>query len=325
MQLSDIRLPSVDKSALSNDQKLQQVLEYMMQLNKKLQFVLQNLDEDNLSTEMARTVTEMKAAAAEIEHTVRDEEFSSYVKQTARELAARVQKDEVIASVNMSPEEIRISAPKISLEGLVTVNGYFRVNEDGAMEATGGKIAGWTIGRGALYTGQNTAAIAPALYLGTENLLKATAIAGSAARKDWRVKIAANYGVTGDGSLYAENGYFRGSVEAGKIKYSVDESGRDAGTFNGGGITIHSIYHTSVAPNTLTQDEMEQAYQTLKANVATYGRMLSGSASITRLSCSAFSAETANVSEGLTVSGRTLGFTTMTDGSGRSQKVVVWW
>ena len=276
MQLGDIRLPSVDKNTLSNDQKLQQVLEYMMQLNKKLQFVLRNLDEDNLSTEMAQTVTEMKAAAAEIEHTVRDEEFSSYVKQTARELEARVQKDEVIASINMSPEEIKISAPKISLEGLVTVNGYFKIKTDGTMEATGGKIAGWTIGQGALYTGQNTAEIAPTLYLGTANLLKATAIAGSTARKDWRQKIAANYGVTSDGSLYAENGYFRGSVEAGKIKYNVDESGRNAGTFNGGGITINTIYNTRVAPNTLTQDEMELEYQELKADVATIKNLFVG-------------------------------------------------
>lgn len=270
MQLGDIRLPNVDKNTLSNDQKLQQVLEYMMQLNKKLQFVLRNLDEDNLSTEMAQTVTEMKAAAAEIEHTVRDEEFSSYVKQTARELEARVQKDEVIASINMSPEEIKISAPKISLEGLVTVNGYFKIKEDGTMEATGGKIAGWTIGQGALYTGQNTAEIAPTLYLGTANLLKATAIAGSTARKDWRQKIAANYGVTSDGSLYAENGYFRGSVEAGKIKYNVDESGRNAGTFNGGGITINSI----------GDDRLEISYarkadfDTLSATVASIETML---------------------------------------------------
>lgn len=282
MQLGDIRLPNVDKNTLSNDQKLQQVLEYMMQLNKKLQFVLRNLDEDNLSTEMAQTVTEMKAAAAEIEHTVRDEEFSSYVKQTARELEARVQKDEVIASINMSPEEIRISAPKISLEGLVTVNGYFKIKTDGTMEATGGKIAGWTIGQGALYTGQNTAEIAPTLYLGTANLLKATAIAGSTARKDWRQKIAANYGVTSDGSLYAENGYFRGSVEAGKIKYNVDESGRNAGTFNGGGITI----------NTVTPEQLDREYASalevgnLQATVADIQRLISGSATIDYLSVS---------------------------------------
>ena len=185
----------------------------------------------------------------------------------------------MIASINMSPEEIKISAPKISLEGLVTVNGYFKIKEDGTMEATGGKIAGWTIGQGALFTGQNTAEIAPILYLGTANLLKATAIAGSAARKDWRQKIAANYGVASDGSLYAENGYFRGSVEAGKIKYNVDESGRNAGTFNGGGITI----------NTVTPAQLDREYASalevgnLQATVADIQQLLAGNGSISSL------------------------------------------
>lgn len=42
--------------------------------------------------------------------------------------------------------------------------------------------------------------------------------------------------ITPDGKLYAENGYFRGSVSAGRIEY-----GGDDGYFNGGGITSGSI------------------------------------------------------------------------------------
>lgn len=42
--------------------------------------------------------------------------------------------------------------------------------------------------------------------------------------------------ITPDGKLYAENGYFRGSVSAGRIDY-----GGDDGYFNGGGITSGSI------------------------------------------------------------------------------------
>ena len=42
--------------------------------------------------------------------------------------------------------------------------------------------------------------------------------------------------ITPDGNLYAENGYFRGNVSAGRIDY-----GGDDGYFNGGGITSGSI------------------------------------------------------------------------------------
>ena len=42
--------------------------------------------------------------------------------------------------------------------------------------------------------------------------------------------------ITPTGNLYAENGYFRGSVSAGRIDY-----GGDDGYFNGGGITSGSI------------------------------------------------------------------------------------
>lgn len=53
--------------------------------------------------------------------------------------------------------------------------------------------------------------------------------------------------ITPDGNLYAENGYFRGSVRAGMIDY-----GGDDGYFNGGGISTGSIYGSRLVDNTVS-------------------------------------------------------------------------
>lgn len=53
--------------------------------------------------------------------------------------------------------------------------------------------------------------------------------------------------ITPTGNLYAENGYFRGSVRAGMIDY-----GGDDGYFNGGGISTGSIYGSRLVDNTVS-------------------------------------------------------------------------
>jgi hypothetical protein len=53
-----------------------------------------------------------------------------------------VSKDGVIASINASPEEVKIAATNITLEGIVTANNYFKILEDGSMEAANGKFSG---------------------------------------------------------------------------------------------------------------------------------------------------------------------------------------
>lgn len=46
-------------------------------------------------------------------------------------IAAKVSRGAVVAEINMSPEQVKIAADKIALEGLVTVNGGFQVDENG--------------------------------------------------------------------------------------------------------------------------------------------------------------------------------------------------
>ena len=53
-----------------------------------------------------------------------------------------VDKANIISCINQTPESITIQANKISLEGLITANGGFKVLEDGSVETINGKFSG---------------------------------------------------------------------------------------------------------------------------------------------------------------------------------------
>ena len=53
--------------------------------------------------------------------------------------------------------------------------------------------------------------------------------------------------ITPTGNLYAENGYFRGSVSAGRIDY-----GGDDGYLDGSGLASHSVYGSEIGYNTIS-------------------------------------------------------------------------
>lgn len=106
---------------------------------------------------------------------------------------------------------------------------------EGEIRATSGSIGGFTIKDGYLCTngqdwgGSNSTGI----YVGPEGIQCGSASAG--------VKL------TSDGNLYAENGYFRGSVRAKMIDY-----GGEDGYFSGGGISSGSIVGNRLSANTVS-------------------------------------------------------------------------
>lgn len=53
-----------------------------------------------------------------------------------------VDKANIVSCINQTPESITIQANKISLEGLITANGGFKVLEDGSVETINGKFSG---------------------------------------------------------------------------------------------------------------------------------------------------------------------------------------
>lgn len=73
-------------------------------------------------------------------------EMNSAITQTANsinlEVSKKVDEDEVIAAINLTSEEAKINAEKITLEGTVTANENFKVLEDGSIEAVNGKFTG---------------------------------------------------------------------------------------------------------------------------------------------------------------------------------------
>lgn len=79
-------------------------------------------------------------------------ETRSEVRKTADEInlevSKKVNQDEVIASINLSPEEIKILAKNLQLEGFTSINGNFTIDEEGNMICNNATIKGTTIANG---------------------------------------------------------------------------------------------------------------------------------------------------------------------------------
>lgn len=73
-------------------------------------------------------------------------EMNSAITQTANsinlEVSKKVDEDEVIAAINLTSEEAKINAEKITLEGIVTANENFKILTDGSIEAVNGSFSG---------------------------------------------------------------------------------------------------------------------------------------------------------------------------------------
>lgn len=72
-------------------------------------------------------------------------QLSSQLMITDESISTKVSKAEVVSEINQSAEEIKINAGKISLEGLVTANKNFVIDENGSMECNNAKIKGTAI------------------------------------------------------------------------------------------------------------------------------------------------------------------------------------
>ena len=73
-------------------------------------------------------------------------ELNTAITETSEEInltvSKKVDKNEVISSINQSAEKVNIKANKIGLEGLVTANKHFKIDEKGSMEAVDGTFSG---------------------------------------------------------------------------------------------------------------------------------------------------------------------------------------
>lgn len=84
-------------------------------------------------------------------------------------VSKKVGSDEIISKINQSAEEVLVKASKISLNGAVTANSNFKINEDGSAETKALKVTGGslTIGNNCEITNKGDVfALSPKFYSG---------------------------------------------------------------------------------------------------------------------------------------------------------------
>lgn len=126
---------------------------------------------DTADTAISRiTVAEGSITSEVARAKAAEESLSSSITQTADSISSKVSKGSVISEINQSSESVTIKASKINFNGLVTANSYFKILTNGSMEATSGKIGGWTIASTYLKAGSITLKSTGVIQIGNVTL-----------------------------------------------------------------------------------------------------------------------------------------------------------
>lgn len=116
---------------LNNLDDLSKIKSYLFRFTEELRYMFNNLDPQENFSEMARLTM------------VTDGERQASIEASLDAIRLNyVSKNGIVSAINLSEELIQIEASKIKLEGVVTVNGNFKVGLDGSIEATNGKFSG---------------------------------------------------------------------------------------------------------------------------------------------------------------------------------------
>ena len=110
---------------------IKKVQDYLIKLDRNLKYMFANLDPEDNYSDQARLIY------------VADQERQASIEVSLEQISLNyVSKNGVVSAINLSDENIQISAEKIRLEGVVTVNGNFKVGLDGSIEANNGFFKG---------------------------------------------------------------------------------------------------------------------------------------------------------------------------------------
>lgn len=133
----------------------------------------------------------------------------------------------------------------------------FGVDSEGNIYAAGGRIGGWHIGmdtnRSLYYENQIPGATTTNLVISSGSEVNTNSIAGSGTNENWFLSAGQKFGVTTDGTLYANNANIRGTIYVGNDVSSLDNAVR-IGT-NGivlGNIRGFHIFMDAQDPNSNT-------------------------------------------------------------------------
>lgn len=253
MDLSWMSLPNIDESSLDDAGERRKILEYLYSLNEQLRYVLMNLDESNFSEEFKETL-DMTSDVAALTQRVEDAEAGvvSVRKQTAEGFSQTVRKDQIISAINQSAELVQIMANKINLNGYVSINGAFSIDENGYMHAqNGGQIGNWLITQNGLQSSNYSVVLN-----GLTGAISGSAISGGsitgAAISGGTVSGATVSGSTVvGGTIMGASGYFSGILGSQNNGWMFDgynctllQNGVATVTLNGSTITLSGSYST---------------------------------------------------------------------------------
>ena len=125
--------------------------------------------------------------------------------------------------------------------------------------------------------------------------------------------------ITPTGNLYAENGYFRGSVSAGQIQYGYNpDDGKYNGYFNGEGLESRSVSGLEIKESTVTTTNTNGGINTSLGYADYSNEVFSGSKTV-----SVLKAVGITVTD-ITIDGHDAFWRPITDGNGITQHVVVY-
>lgn len=179
----------------------------LIQLNHdRLDLTTKYFTEDYLNERISKIEVEQESINLEVGKKLNSEEF------TGANILLEVNKDESNATIN---------ADKINLNGVVTANNTFKINTDGSMEATGGKIGGWIINSDRIYSQPSEGNLV--FFANGDNEYKDVLVCV--------VNDTVPFYLHSDGYLYATNGYIAGNMVS---------SGINAGNITAGTLNIHN-------------------------------------------------------------------------------------
>ena len=123
--------------------------------------------------------------------------------------------------------------------------------------------------------------------------------------------------ITPSGRLYAESGYFRGSVDAGSINY-----GGDSGYFDGSGLASHSVYGSEIGYNTISTAYTSGGINTSLGYADYANDVFSGNAVAGNIACDQLSTDELLLAGAIFYT-TTISYTNAKGGTS-SMKVVAW-
>lgn len=192
---------------LNNIDSFDDVKSRLFVLTEELRYMFNNLDpEDNYSEKARLTLVTDGERQASIEASLEGIKLDY------------VSKDGIVSAINLSEELVQIEASKIRLEGVVTVNGNFKVGLDGSIEARNGRFQGSISGSDISVGGSaNDGYIV--VYNG--NGAEIVRLDKNGANiKAGTFNIGDKFKVDANGSLTATDGTFKGAIEGSTINGS---------------------------------------------------------------------------------------------------------